>query len=80
VPAVVLSGVFELGSILSGEEGEDTTLAGLTLATLLAFVSGYASIAFLLRFLVTHSTRVFVAYRVGLGALVLALAASGAIH
>jgi undecaprenyl-diphosphatase len=80
VPAVVLSGVFELGSILSGEEGEGTTLAGLTLATLLAFVSGYASIAFLLRFLVTHSTRVFVAYRVGLGALVLALAASGAIH
>ena len=80
VPAVVLSGVFELGSIVSGEEGGDTTVAGLALATFLAFVTGYASIAFLLRFLVTHSTRVFVAYRVGLGALVLALTASGAIH
>jgi undecaprenyl-diphosphatase len=80
VPAVVLSGMFELGSILSGEEGEDATLAGLALATVLAFASGYASIAFLLRFLVTHSTRVFVAYRVGLGALVLSLTAAGTIH
>jgi undecaprenyl-diphosphatase len=80
VPAVVLSGLFELGSILSGEEGQDTTLAGLALATVLAFLSGYASIAFLLRFLVTHSTRVFVAYRVGLGTLVLALVGAGAIH
>ena len=49
-------------------------------ATLLAFVVGYASIAWLLRFLVTHSTIVFVVYRVALGALVLALAIPGAIH
>ena len=40
---------------------------------------GYASIAWLLRFLVRHSTGVFVGYRVGLGALVLALTAAGAI-
>jgi undecaprenyl-diphosphatase len=80
VPAVVLSGLFELGSIVSGEEGGDTTVLGLTLATVLAFATGYASIAFLLRFLVTHSTRVFVAYRVGLGTLVLALVGAGTIH
>jgi undecaprenyl-diphosphatase len=79
IPAVVLAGALELGSILSGEEGEGGSLGGLAIATVLAFVSGYASIAFLLRFLATHSTVVFVVYRVALGALVLSLAGAGAI-
>jgi undecaprenyl-diphosphatase len=79
VPAVVLSGAVEFGSILSGEEGEDVGLGALALATFLAFVAGYASIAFLLRFLATHSTIVFVVYRVALGALVLVLVSTGAI-
>jgi undecaprenyl-diphosphatase len=79
VPAVVLSGVFELIGILEGDDHFDGSLGGLLVATLLAFVTGYASIAFLLRFLEHHSTAVFVAYRVVLGALVLALAASGTI-
>lgn len=76
VPAVVLSGLFELKDI----GGEDAVGAAPTaIATLLAFVSGYAAIAFLLRFLATHSTLVFVVYRVVLGTLVLALAGAGAI-
>ena len=79
VPAVVLSGVLELGSIVSGEEGETTSALGLVVATVLAFITGYASIAFLLRFLVSHSTAVFVAYRVALGTLVLMLVSTGAI-
>ncbi len=45
----------------------------------MAFIAGYAAIAFLLRWLASHSTAVFVAYRVALGALVLALTAAGAI-
>ena len=49
-------------------------------ATVVAFVAGYVSIAWLLRYLASHSLRIFVVYRVALGALVLALAASGAIH
>ena len=50
------------------------------MATVIAFVVGYASIAFLLRFLSTHSTRVFVVYRVvRRRALVLALATTGTI-
>jgi undecaprenyl-diphosphatase len=80
VPAVVLSGLFELKGIVSGEEKNDTGAAALVIATALAFVVGYASIAFLLRFLVNHSTIVFVAYRVALGALVLALVSAGVIH
>ena len=80
VPAVVLSGLLELTSIASGEEGQQVGAGALALATLLAFVSGYAAIAFLLRYLATHSTVVFVVYRVTLGTLVLVLTASGAIH
>jgi undecaprenyl-diphosphatase len=79
IPAVVLSGLLELGSILSGEEGQHTSLFALAIATLLAFVVGYASIAFLLRYLERHSTIVFVIYRVALGSLVLVLASAGAI-
>jgi undecaprenyl-diphosphatase len=76
VPAVVLSGDFELRKI--GEE-DGAGFAPTAIATLLAFVVGYASIAFLLRWLTSHSTAVFVAYRVALGALVIGLTAAGAI-
>jgi undecaprenyl-diphosphatase len=79
VPAVVLSGLFELRSFLSGDEGDSGSVFGLVVATLLAFVVGYWSIAFLLRYLTSHSIIVFVVYRVALGVLVLALVAGGAI-
>jgi undecaprenyl-diphosphatase len=42
-----------------------------------AFVSGYASIWFLLRYLRTHTTYIFVYYRFALGAVMIALLASG---
>ena len=51
VPAVVLSGLLELGSILTGEEGQHVSTGNLVLATLLAFVTGYAAIAWMLRYL-----------------------------
>ena len=76
VPAVVLSGLFEARKIGGAHSaGVVPTI----LATLLAFVVGYASIAWMLRYLVRHSMTVFVVYRVALGALVLVLVASGAI-
>jgi undecaprenyl-diphosphatase len=80
VPAVVLSGLFELGSILGGDDGERVGAGQLVIATLMAFVFGYAAIAFLLRYLTTHSTIIFVVYRVALGTIVIALAAAGAIQ
>jgi undecaprenyl-diphosphatase len=76
IPAVVLSGLFELRKI--GGEGQPGAGAAV-LATVLAFFVGYASIAFLLRYLVRHSLVAFAVYRVALGALVLALTAAGAI-
>jgi undecaprenyl-diphosphatase len=76
VPAVVLSGLYELRHV-----GSDSIGTGqLLVATVLAFVVGYASIAFLLRFLAEHTLIPFVVYRVGLGAVVLGLTAAGAIH
>jgi undecaprenyl-diphosphatase len=76
IPAVVLSGLFELRKI--GDPGGAGPVPTV-IATLLAFVVGYATIAFLLRWLTSHSMAVFVVYRVALGVLVLALTAAGAI-
>jgi undecaprenyl-diphosphatase len=77
IPAVVLSGLFGLVELVRGDDG--TSFTALAIATIFAFILGYASIAFLLRYLATHSTLVFVVYRVALGALTIALAASGTI-
>jgi undecaprenyl-diphosphatase len=76
VPAVVLSGLFELRKI--GGEGAAGAVPTI-IATVLAFIVGYLSIAFLLRWLTRHNLAIFVVYRVVLGALVLALTAAGAI-
>ena len=77
VPAVVLSGLFEFRHI--GDEGDTASLAATAIATLAAFVSGYAAIAWLLRYLANHTLGIFVAYRIPLGIAVIALAATGAI-
>jgi undecaprenyl-diphosphatase len=76
VPAVVLSGLYELKELGSGE-GPGVALTAL--ATLLAFVSGYIAIAWLLRFVANHSIGAFCPYRIGLGALVIVLTATGSI-
>jgi undecaprenyl-diphosphatase len=78
IPAVVLSGLFEMRDF-AGDGGGGADVPGLVVATLLAFLVGYGSIAFLLRYLASHSTYVFVGYRVVLGTVVLALAAGGVI-
>jgi undecaprenyl-diphosphatase len=76
IPAVVLSGLFELRKI--GEPGGADPVPTV-IATVAAFVVGYASIALLLRYLTHHGLGVFVVYRVAIGILVLALATSGTI-
>jgi len=76
VPAVVLSGVYQLKDI-GGPGG--APVGATIIATVLAFVSGIATIHFLLRFVANNRFDVFVAYRVALGALVLGLVAAGTI-
>jgi undecaprenyl-diphosphatase len=76
VPAVVLSGLFELRHL---GDGGAASAGATAIATLLAFVVGYASIAFLLRYLVHHSIGVFAGYRVVLGLVVVVLSAANII-
>jgi undecaprenyl-diphosphatase len=77
IPAVVASGLFQLRDIGTGD---GPSLAFTLLATLLAFISGYASIAWLMRFVSTRSYFPFVVYRVILGALVALLLFAGVLH
>ncbi len=77
IPAIVLSGLYGLTELVSGEE--DVDFGALAIATVAAFIVGYISIAFLLKWLANHSLMIFVVYRVILGALVLVLTATGTI-
>ena len=75
IPAIGGAGVLELVH-------ERSHLASLGWTSILvsivvAFISGYASIWFLLRYLRTHTTHVFIYYRYALGAVMIALLASG---
>ena len=79
VPAVVASGLFELKDVIAGDEHATTPLGYVLVATAIAFVIGYAAIAWFLRYLAHHSVKVFVVYRVLLGGTVLVLVATGAI-
>jgi undecaprenyl-diphosphatase len=77
VPAVVLSGLFELKDVGSGGgAGAIPTI----IATIFAFIVGYASIAWLIKYLTKHPVTIFVIYRVVLGVVVLALVAGGALN
>jgi undecaprenyl-diphosphatase len=75
IPAVVGAGLFELKEIPNGDNsyGWGPTIV----ATVVSFLIGYAAIAWLLRYVTTHSYLPFVIYRVVLGTLTLALAAAG---
>jgi undecaprenyl-diphosphatase len=74
IPAILGAALFELRSLAGElEAGSGANSAALGLALLAAFISGYASIGFLLRYLKTRTTMVFVGYRIGLGLMLLAL-------
>jgi undecaprenyl-diphosphatase len=74
VPAVFASGLYQLTDI-----GGDTAPPwGPTIvATIVAFLVGFAVIAWLMRFIKTHSYLPFVLYRIALGVLILVLVLSG---
>ena len=79
IPSVFASGAYEFYSLLDDSTAIDVGLGPLMLATVVAFFTGYATIAWLLAFLQAHTTLPFVIYRVGVGAAVLGLLAAGAI-
>ncbi|OGU10681.1 MAG: undecaprenyl-diphosphatase UppP [Ignavibacteria bacterium GWB2_35_12] len=71
IPAVLASGLLEFYQSLEYLNGSD--LVNIIVATIAAAVSGYFSIAFLLRFLRTRSTLLFVVYRIILGASIIVM-------
>ena len=76
IPAVFGSGLYELQHSFSepkGAYGYPET----AVATAIAFVVGYVVIAFLMKYISTHSFLPFVIYRVALGAALLVLLSSG---
>jgi len=75
IPAIGLSGVYEL--IKDFDELQALGLEGLLLGTVVAGLSGYIAVAGLLRYLRSHSTFIFVAYRILLGILILVLLGAG---
>ncbi len=75
IPAVVASGFFQLFDELSA--GAALAWGPTVLATVVAFAVGYAVIAWLMRFISTHSYTVFVVYRTALAVVVYALVAAG---
>src|SRR6185312_580405 len=74
VPVVAAAGVFEMPKVLRAHDLSSNTLA---IGLLAAAVAGYASIAWLLRFLRARSTIPFVVYRVALGLVLIAMLATG---
>ena len=75
IPAVAASGLLELREALHRlPSGSMTTLA---VGTIVSGIVGYASIWFLLRFLRTHTTAVFISYRLLVGGAILIMLFSG---
>jgi undecaprenyl-diphosphatase len=80
IPAVFGSGLFQLEKAISDESGDQVfSLTETLVATIVAFVVGYLVIAWLIKFVTTKSFMPFIVYRIILGALVLALLATGVI-
>lgn len=78
IPAVTASGLYSLPSALTGEAGGLMASAPmLIVGVLICFVVGYASIAWLLRFVAHHSFAWFAAWRIPVGLLVMFLLAIG---
>jgi undecaprenyl-diphosphatase len=69
IPAIAASGLLELKEAI--EKLPAGSYGSLVVATVVSGAVGYASIWFLLRYLRTHSTGVFIVYRVIVGGLIL---------
>ncbi|MFD9396667.1 undecaprenyl-diphosphate phosphatase [Streptomyces sp. NPDC060000] len=76
IPAVLASGVFELKDAV---EGGHVAWGPTMFATVIAFASGYAVIAWFMKFISTKSFMPFVYYRVALGIVIIALVATGSL-
>lgn len=77
IPAVLASGLFSLPDAFAPQAGQAASGAQLLVGAGIAFVLGYASIAWLLRFVSHHSFAWFAAWRIPVGLGVMGLLAAG---
>ncbi len=71
IPAITLSGLYQLYQLRSQLAGEFGI--ALLVAVVVSGIVGYLSIGFLLRYLRSHSTWLFIGYRIALGIVILIL-------
>ena len=75
IPAITAAGVYQL--FKSKEELAAIGTTPLVIGIVVAFISGWASIYFLLRYLRTHTTHIFIYYRYVLGAILAVMLVTG---
>ncbi|MEG4857771.1 undecaprenyl-diphosphate phosphatase [Microcoleus sp. K1-B6] len=79
IPAITLAGLVELKGDLAQGIG-DAGVAALIVGTISSFVFSYLSIAWLMKFLQTQKTWIFVLYRLAFGVAILTALAGGAVR
>lgn len=80
LPAVLGAGIFSIPDVLDRSgPGPHASTAQMVVATVIAFVVGYATVAWLLRYVAKHTYSAFVWYRIALGARLLVLPGTSAI-
>lgn len=73
IPAVFISGVYELYSERVSLFATETGIESLVIATVVSGIVGYLSIWFLLEYLKKHSLMLFIVYRIAFGAIIIIL-------
>ena len=80
LPAVFGSGLYELKKALDDTAASTFTTSQTLVATIVAFLVGYAVIAWLMRYISTKSFTPFVIYRIALGTVLIVLLVTGVLH
>jgi undecaprenyl-diphosphatase len=73
IPAILISGVYELYSERASLFASENGVVSLVVATIVSGVVGYISIWFLLSYLKKHSLMIFIVYRILFGILIIIL-------
>jgi undecaprenyl-diphosphatase len=79
IPALMAAGILE--AVTKADEiGERVGWKPTIVATLISFVVAYAAVAWLLKFIATHSFKSFIVYRLALGGVLIILLTTGVIR
>ncbi|ROP35411.1 undecaprenyl-diphosphate phosphatase [Saccharothrix texasensis] len=80
LPAVFGAGIFSIPDVLERAEPNAASVPQMIVATIISFAVGYATIAWLLRYVSKHSYSAFVWYRLLLGIVLMGLLSMGLIN